>query len=179
MSRTASSNGPGIGRIPNATRPRSGLGMRPSRARTLTARIRRRATESTAEAYAASLKRPGLPSLHPSHRRAALRVRSLFSGPTPFAIPLQQPSRNRRQAEDERTTHTMASDGTSAKPRMATATNAAPPQAIARRSSASCGPPVITRTRRRESVPIGRPRALHPRRARTIAPRSPSAQPPK
>ena len=40
MSRAASSIGPGIGSTPNAASQRSDLGMRPSRARILTARIR-------------------------------------------------------------------------------------------------------------------------------------------
>jgi hypothetical protein len=43
MSRTASSNGPGMGRSPKAASPLSGLGIRPSRARIVTARMRRRA----------------------------------------------------------------------------------------------------------------------------------------
>jgi hypothetical protein len=48
MSSTASSSGPGIGSTPNAASPRTGLGIRPSRARILTARIRRWAAAITA-----------------------------------------------------------------------------------------------------------------------------------
>ena len=43
MTRTASSNGPGIGSRPKAASPRRGFGMRPSRARIFTARMSRRA----------------------------------------------------------------------------------------------------------------------------------------
>jgi hypothetical protein len=46
-SSTASSTGPGIGRSPKAMSPRSGLGMRLSRARILTARMRWRALVTT------------------------------------------------------------------------------------------------------------------------------------
>jgi hypothetical protein len=43
MTSAASSIGPGMGSTPNAASPRSGLGIRPSRARILTARTSCRA----------------------------------------------------------------------------------------------------------------------------------------
>ena len=70
-----SSSGPGIGSTPKAARPRTGLGIRPSRARIFTARISRRMASTISQVVRPS--RHGASCAHRSSRpRCGSRARS-------------------------------------------------------------------------------------------------------